>query len=490
MRSIRRDLVLGLSIGTAVCAALAGLISGRAIEVRLRQDFDDSLLAKAQAIVSLTSQEAGVIEIEFADEAMPEFSVRQPLEYFELWSSTGGVIERSRSLGRSHLARSAARLGERSFTDGILPDGRRGRIVAIVFDPQVQDDEDDTSEVAEPGIRQPVAEGQSAQLAVARGTDELESLVRSVYLANLAVAVGLALALALLVGYVIRRGFAPLGELARNVGALDEHSLGKRLVLERPVLELEPILRRLNLLLERLEGAFARERRFSGDVAHELRTPVTELRTLAEVGERWPGDADLARSLFRDTSAVASRMERTVEQLLELARLEAGREAIVAETFDLGALVEENLAADAGDSPDLEGRVILRLERSLAIVTDREKLSVILRNLIDNARTYSRNGTPIEIESRADRANGFVLEVSNEAAQLAAEDLGHLFERFWRKDPARSDAGHSGLGLSLVRSLCDLLGFDIAATLRAGDRRLTFTIAGPVRRDGVEAPPV
>ncbi len=478
MRSIRRDLVLELSVGTAVLAALAGLVSGRAIENRIRRDFDDALHSKAQALVTLTEQKSGVIQLEFADEAMPEFSVRQPLEYFEIWASTGEVVERSRSLQDGHLPRRMGSNGEPRFSDALLPDGRRGHLISLAFVPQLEDDRDPWAEHAANQHPESSNELREASLTLARGTEELEGLVRSIYAADLAVAGGLACALALLVGWVVRRGFAPLSEVARRVGTLDEHSLASRLEVNPPVLELEPIVRRLNLLLERLEGAFERERRFSGDVAHELRTPVAELRTLSEVGERWSGDADLARDLFRDAAKVAGRMERSVEQMLAMARAEAGRDVGLEEAIYLEALIDECLSAQGVVSESAGTRVTRNLDRSLVVCTHREMFVLVLRNLLDNAFDYSPAESSIEIVSRALPDGQFVLEISNLAPNLEARDVAHLFERFWRKDAARSDSRHSGLGLALVRSLCGLLGFGVEASLDETDRRLTVVVKG------------
>ncbi len=478
MRSIRRNLVFALSMGTAGLAAVAGLTSGRAIESRLRRTFDEALETKAQALAALTEQRAGIVKVEFADESMPEFSIRAPLEYFEIWTATGELVESSRSLGGRHLPRQAGRRDEPVFRDAILPDGRRGRSVSIAFVPELEDDDDPWADGAVAARPDPPGERRRAEVTVARGTEELERLVRSIYAADLAVAGGLALALALFVGWVVRRGFAPLDAVAQAVGGLDERRLDRRIELDPPVRELDPIVRRLNLLLARLEGAFERERRFSADVAHELRTPVTELRTLSEVGERWSGDTDLARELFRDAARVADRMERSVEQMLALARADAGGDAVEREAVDLQALVGECLEACAGASASAGASVVRRLAPTLVVITDRAKLALALRNLVDNAIAYTPPGETIEIATRSLGGGGFALEVTNSAPQLAAADLPHLFERFWRKDAARADPRHSGLGLSLVQSLCERLGLRVGADLDERDRRLTVTISG------------
>ncbi|HEX5759496.1 MAG TPA: ATP-binding protein [Thermoanaerobaculia bacterium] len=472
VRSIRRRLVVTLLAGSALLVFAAGLSLGGLVARRLRQEFDRALLAKARALVTLTVQHRGEVEIDFADEFMPEFEAPERPEYFQLWLAGGPTLERSRSLGARDLPRSADLASAPRFRDLRLPDGRPGRLVEVAFVPQVEDDEEWPETAFDPAAPPPRL--RSAVLAVARGREDLDGLIRSLYAAGAASAALLVAGLALLVHFAVRGGLAPLAAVGRQVQALDADRLDGRIAVEPPTRELLPVIEQLNALLGRLQSAFERERRFAGDVAHELRTPVAELRSLAEVGRRWPEDREAVEGFFADVAAIARQMEGIVTTLLALARCEAGLERPVPSRFALPELVEETWAPLAAEAAGKDVRLALETAPGAAVVCDREKLGLVLGNLLANAVAYSPPGSTVACTARGE--DGWLeITVANPAPHLGAADLPHLFERFWRKDPARSNGQHAGLGLALARSFAALLGLDLTANLTP-DQRLELRL--------------
>ena len=473
MISIRRRLIVSLLVGSGLLVLAVGLGASTLMARRLRQEFDQSLLAKARALVTLAKQERGEVEIDFADELMPEFEAPRRPEYFQLWLADGTVLERSRSLGRRDLPRSETLARSTIYCDLRLPDGRPGRMVEIAFVPQYEEDE---TEIAHDPAAPP-GQLRSAVLAVARGSEQLQALIRSLYGATLGTALLLMAGIALLIHFAVRSGLAPLAEIGRQVEALDAERLDGRVALHRPVHELAPVVEQLNALLVRLETAFERERRFSSDVAHELRTPVAELRNLSEVGERWPEDREAVQAFFGDTRSIARQMERTVATLLALARCEGGLEEAEPGVFAVPELLDEAWAPLAAEAAARSLRLELAAPEA-SIVSDREKLRLILGNLLSNAVTYSPSGSTVACTARVD---GGTLEITiaNPAPLLDPADLPHLFDRFWRKDAARTNGRHAGLGLALARSFATLLGFDLTARLGPG-RQLELRLLGPV----------
>jgi signal transduction histidine kinase len=238
-----------------------------------------------------------------------------------------------------------------------------------------------------------------------------------------------------------------------------------------------PLARRLDDLLDRLKQAIERERLFSSNVAHELRTPVAELRNLSEVAARWPGDTEAIRAFFGDVEHVAGQMEGLIANLLALARSEAGADALNPEEAvleDLTRGVWERLkarAAERGLSLDLQAR------GQGVLVTDVGMLRLILQNLLGNAIEYAPQGSAVACAVSMEDP-GFRLSVSNRAPALRQEDVGRLFDRFWRKDEARGGGQHAGLGLTLVRSLCSTLGYRVEPSL-GPDRVLSIQVSGP-----------
>jgi two-component system, OmpR family, heavy metal sensor histidine kinase CusS len=478
MRSIRRALSLPLLIGVVLLVGASGLVSSRLVTGQLRRDFDQALLDKARALATLADQEDGEMEMDFVDELMPEFSVAPRREYFELWTAGGAVVRRSKSLGEENLPRSQALTATPRLSDLRLPDGRPGRLVEISFEPLREDETDLGAARESVAALPPALGGQHAVLVLARGRDLLERLVAEVVLTYLGVAALLALAITVLVRGVLSRGLRPLTAVAAAVAAIDTENLAQRLTLTPAVAELAPIVDRLNGLLTVLEEAFARERRFSADVAHELRTPVAELRSLAEVGRRWPGETKVAAAFFTDALAIAEQMEQVVEQLLALARAEAGLEPIASGPVVVAELMERAWAGLAREAAARGLRGVRRVPPRMVVATDRDKLALILGNLLENAVRYSPRGAEIEFSAAEDAAGGWQLALANPAPHLEAADLSRVFDRFWRKDPARSDGRHAGLGLPLVRSLARLLGIEVSAEL-APDHVLTVRLAGP-----------
>jgi signal transduction histidine kinase len=219
------------------------------------------------------------------------------------------------------------------------------------------------------------------------------------------------------------------------------------------------------MLMRRVQAGVARERRFTADVSHELRTPLAGLRTLLEVSARSPRPEDTQAAL-----AIVLQMCGLVENLLTLARVDAGQIQITREPVALRALVEECWAphAQAAAARTLELRNELPADAMAS--TDREKLRMIIGNLLSNAVEYTEAGGWIAIAAPA----GTLLEVADSGPPIA--DCERVFERMWRGDAARSATGlHAGIGLSLARSLAEVLGLTLAC--RNEDRIVRFVVS-------------
>jgi two-component system phosphate regulon sensor histidine kinase PhoR len=205
-------------------------------------------------------------------------------------------------------------------------------------------------------------------------------------------------------------------------------------------------------------------RDFVANVSHELRTPLTAIKGYAEALLDDPDDPD-AREQFLDIiHRHATRMERLVKDLLRLARLDAGQEAVELVPCDVEALLR-SIANDFEPTAAQKQQTIhVRVAPAArALTTDAAKLHDIARNLIENAVNYTPEGGTIDVE--ADQKNGaFHLTVTDTGHGIAPDDLGRVFERFYRVDRSRTRPGGTGLGLSIVKHLVHVLGGEVTAS--------------------------
>jgi two-component system sensor histidine kinase QseC len=241
-------------------------------------------------------------------------------------------------------------------------------------------------------------------------------------------------------------------------------------------MELLPICERLNDLLARLENSFTRERQFTADAAHELRTPIAELRSLSEVSLKWPDDAEATDLAFQDALQIACKMETIILRLLALARSESGRQLIVLTDVSVAEMVEESWRSFSDRATENRLIVVREISSDLHLRTDHTLFEAIIANLFSNAVEYTPEGGTVRIW--AGLQDSWVrLAVSNTVDHLAADDLPNLFERFWRKDAVRTPSEHTGLGLALSKAFAELLGYRLTAELTDGT--LTIALQGP-----------
>jgi signal transduction histidine kinase len=452
--------------GAAALMVAAGIVLTWTIAGWLEKEFDEVLATKALGLAALTEEDGSRVEFDFVPERAPEFGDVTAPEYFELWLSDGTLLTRSPSFERSDATRRARLFvpsdpgGVPVFRDIELPDGRRGRQVRLDFVPR----------------RDPEG-GPPFTLIVARERAGLDADLR-----RLSLGVGLFTGL-LLIGLAglthaaLRVGLRSLDALTGQVRALDARSIATRVRVNAPPEEIAVVVEQLNALLDRLEAGFERERRLSSDLAHELKTPIAELRTLAEVGARWPDDAAAVRAFFDDARAIALQMERTVVHLLALARYDEGQESIHAAPVKVVDVVEAAWKPLAAAAAERRLEYHQRVSPSLCFVTDPDKLHLMVANILSNAVAYSPPGTTIGCESSERDGRGSV-SFTNRAQNLEANDVRVMFDRFWRKEEARTGGRNAGLGLALVRAMADLLSIEIVTRLDA-DKTLSITLCGP-----------
>ena len=267
-----------------------------------------------------------------------------------------------------------------------------------------------------------------------------------------------------LTGYLIaRRGIRPVEEIAATVRRIRSSTLNQRVETNGLASELSELALTFNETLDGLEDAFARLARFSSDIAHELRTPINNMRGEVEVALGKARSPEEYCEVLESSLEECLRLSRMIDSLLFLARAEHPETQIHRESIDvageLSAVREfyEAAASEAGVSLDLA------ISPGLTAALDRTLFQRAVGNLIENSLAHSSSGGQIRLE--ATRCDGTLLvSVADNGSGIPAEHLPRVFDRFHRVDTARSsNGGGTGLGLAIVKSI---------AALHAGEARI------------------
>ena len=283
----------------------------------------------------------------------------------------------------------------------------------------------------------------------------------------LVLALGTLLAAALGV-WAARRGLGPLRAMTRAVEGISVQRLeGETVDVRSWPRELSGLAEAFDRMLARLAESFERLRQFSADVAHELRTPLGNLRGEAEVALSQPRSAEAYRGVVESMHEESLRLSRIVESLLFLARAEQGKAPLRREPFDLATCVEA--VVEYFRPLAEEDEISLRCSGSGRIAADAELVQRAVANLVSNAIRYTPAGGSVAVAIEHPADGGTAVRVSDTGRGIAAEHLPRLFDRFYRVDAARSDAAQgSGLGLSIVQSIMMLHGGSVAVTSDPG----------------------
>ncbi len=343
-----------------------------------------------------------------------------------------------------------------------------------VYDPRIADANLSSFEVGAVGDRSfryrvqavPLPDGASMVAAAPLAPTEtiLSDLLRievAVSFAAIVILAGLAMA-------IVRLGLRPLESMARQAEAVAAGDLSRRVEPSDPTTETGRLGASLNVMLARIESAFAqreaseaRLRRFIADVSHELRTPLTSIRGYAELfrraGKSRPEEVERAMARIESEAA---RMAALVDDLLLLARLDQGRE-LERQEVDLVAVASDAVADASVLDPDREVRFVH--DGEVSVLGDENRLRQLVANLVSNALTHTPSGTPVAV-SVLRRDGKATIEVWDEGPVIPPEVLPQIFERFRTGAGSGNGSPGAGIGLSIVRAIAQAHGGKVWAT--------------------------
>jgi two-component system OmpR family sensor kinase len=337
-----------------------------------------------------------------------------------------------------------------------------------------------------------IVEPQGEQLILAVPLTDTNDTLHRLLLIELAVTGG-AILLAIAAGWwLVRLGMRPLRDIEQTAGAIAEGKLDQRVPGENATTEVGRLATALNVMLGRIQDAFAardrtegalrrsetRLRQFVADASHELRTPVAAVSAYAELFERGADERpeDLAR-VMQGIRGETTRMGHLVDDLLLLARLDEHR-PIERAPVDLVALAGE--AVEAARTVGPEWPLTLRAEHPVEVSGDGSRLRQVFDNLLANVRAHTPPGTETTITIIQD-GDAAVCTVADDGPGIPADTANRLFERFYRVDPSRSrSSGGAGLGLSIVAAIVAAHGGTVTAAPTNEGKGSAFTVRIPV----------
>jgi two-component system, OmpR family, sensor kinase len=271
----------------------------------------------------------------------------------------------------------------------------------------------------------------------------------------------------------------PVDEITRQAEAIRAGTLERRIVADADSQEYESLVRVLNSMLDRLERSFDAQRRFTADASHELRSPLTALKGEIELALRRERAVAEYRRVLESNLQEVDRLTHLAQDLLTLARSDAGVMQPRFQVVDVGALAATVLDRLRGKATRRNVALELHGPGGAEGIVDRGLVEQLLWNLVDNAVKFSPPGSAVSVTVAPVR-DGLEIAVADQGPGIPEAHLPQIFDRFYRVDPARTSslAGGTGLGLAIVQAIAETHGGSVAVRNREGGGAL-FTVALP-----------
>ena len=462
MASFRKRLLrvhLAVIVAIVACTALAGYWGlSRAVHGQL----DAALLALAETEMAMLPaaprQPVSVHEVA-PGQAPPSLTRLDRL--VQIIDGEGRVLARSRNLEAAQLPAPPTLLAHLAAGD-------------TVFETLPKFGEEPLRMVSVPV---PSSGGRLA-VQVAGSLDDVNHVLASATLLFAAMALALLAAVGLAGEMLARRVLGAIDDVVRQAHSIGEASLHQRLPHPGTPDEIGRLVDTLNAMLDRLEHGYDAQRRFTADASHELRSPLSRLRTEIEITLRRPRVAPEYVAALGSCLDEVQRLTTLVEELLMLTRLDVGQERNAVETVELNPLVRAAAQRLQGVAAERGIRIVLDDAASVSARVAAGPVGLVLANLLDNAVKFSPPDSIITVYLSRDGGDA-LLGVADAGAGIGVEDLPHLFERFYRGARARAgEAPGFGLGLALSQAIVHAYGGRIEALNRPGGGAL-FTIRLP-----------
>jgi heavy metal sensor kinase len=270
----------------------------------------------------------------------------------------------------------------------------------------------------------------------------------------------------------------PIADITRQAQEITSSNLKQRLPVHGSGDEIDQLAAVFNATLSRLDASFAELQRFSGDASHELRTPLAVVRTMGEVGLQRDASATEYRELISRMLEELSRLSQLLEQLLLVSQADAGMVELHCSPVPIGRLVRSIVALLEPLAEEKAQQIYLRIENEVDLQLDEMFIRQAIINVLHNAIKFAPPQSEITVDVRDGGGRDLAISVRDNGPGIAAEDVGRVFDRFYRCDNGRSRGGGFGLGLAISQWAVRAHGGDILVESTVG-RGSTFRIVLP-----------
>lgn len=432
----------------ATLLASLGLLVYWLLSTNLRRDAESQLATRAVQLAStLNVDESG---INFQESQLPG-------ELALLYSSKGALLESSSRIYSPPVlpAWTSQGAGKGAYETVALPDGRW-----LMYAGPIAASEPSASAGAGAGT-----------LIIGRSLEPIYELLNQT-VSVFAMVGPIVLLLACVGGYFLAgRALAPVAAITRTAQRIQAEGLGRRIGMEGREDELGKLAATFDSMLARLEETFARERRFTSDAAHELRTPLAVIRAESSLALSKSRTPDEYRRVLQVVDGESSRMGKLMGDLLTLARADVGKYHLLRKAVDLTALCQKVAAQMEVLARDKQITLTTDIAEGIRTIGDDAWLMQMLNNLLDNGIKYTQSGGWVKL-TLARKKDNVAIVVEDNGIGMTEEQLAHIFDRFYRADKARgrdNSASGSGLGLAICEWIAISHGMHIGATSQIGN---------------------
>jgi signal transduction histidine kinase len=455
-RSLSGRIALLLGTATVLFLGAAALLMDHMVDADMSQRFDDNLLSRARTLAALVDVGPDRPDVTGGGRFRSRLLASEAAAAYAIRCSEGSAMYSNPAPARYPSDWNAQAQATPTFAD-IDTAGHAQRAVWFSFRADAPDDGGGAPATAP--APPDAAAADVCRMIFMQPRTELDEILIAIDGILLVTPVLALLAVLVLSPVLVRRGLKPLAVLGDRMRDIGPQAPEQRLQ-GTGTRELEPLVRRFNEVLARMDEGVARERQFAGAVAHETRTRLAELRALVEVEQRYPSGRPAA-ALLGEIGSIGGDLENTVSGLLLLTRLDGGIEDLHAVPVDIDHLVARQLERLTGTLQQHRLRVeATYAAEALVLLADPSLLDIVVGNLLGNAGAYAPDGSVIEVHRDA---RG--LTIGNEAPELDDADVPRLGQRFWRKQ--HGPGGHAGLGLALAGAAAAAIGMRLEFTLDA-----------------------